>query len=115
MATKSFAKAPKPSMNRPSPEAIAQFERGGLGTDQKAPASSEKGRVVEASAPSKRPTPIKKAVQKVEAAEPTKRLSVDISESLHRRFKVACVTNGVNMGAEIQRFLEKRTAQLESN
>jgi hypothetical protein len=46
-------------------------------------------------------------------AEPMKRLSIDMPESLHWRFKVACVTAKKLMVEEVLAFIERRTAELE--
>jgi len=42
-------------------------------------------------------------------AEPVKmkRLTIDVSEELHRRIKSGCATNGVKMADEIRALLEK--------
>ena len=37
-----------------------------------------------------------------------KRLTIDISESLHRKIKVDCAERGVKMSDEIRNLLEKR-------
>ena len=42
------------------------------------------------------------------AGEPTKRLTIDLPESLHRRVKVGCAMEGTNIAAEVRRFLEER-------
>ena len=40
--------------------------------------------------------------------EPTKRLTIDLPESLHRRVKVGCAMEGTSVAAEVRTFLEKR-------
>ena len=45
--------------------------------------------------------------------EPTKRLSIDVPESLHTRFKVACAKSQIKMAPEIIAFMERRIAELE--
>ncbi|MDE0421288.1 MAG: hypothetical protein OXK76_10455 [Gammaproteobacteria bacterium] len=45
--------------------------------------------------------------------EPTKRLSLNLPESLHTRFKTACSATNRKMGNEIQRFVERRTEEIE--
>jgi len=50
---------------------------------------------------------------KVEKAEPTRRLSIDLPESLHRRFKTACSKTDKKMLAEVTHFIKRRTAELE--
>jgi hypothetical protein len=67
---------------RPSPkpkpltaEVISAFERGGAGQDAQTHISPK----VDIEKPAR-----------VEKAEPTRRLSIDLPESLHRRFKTVC-------------------------
>jgi hypothetical protein len=86
MSPKTFASAPKPTA-----DAIATYERRGLGHDTQ---------------PHK-PT-------KVGTGEPTKRLSIDMPASLHLRLKVACARHGLSMVGEAIAFFERRTAELES-
>ena len=47
--------------------------------------------------------------------EPMKRISIDVPESLHTRFKVACAKARAKMAPEIIAFLEKRVEELERN
>lgn len=44
--------------------------------------------------------------------EPTKRLTLDIPESLHRAIKVSCAGRGTKMTEEIRVLLEAHYAQL---
>jgi hypothetical protein len=44
--------------------------------------------------------------------EPTKRLTLDIPESLHRAIKVSCAGRGTKMAEEIRVLLEAHYAQL---
>lgn len=46
-------------------------------------------------------------------AEKTKRLSVDIANSTHLRFKTACSATGRKMTREIEEFILRRTKELE--
>lgn len=46
------------------------------------------------------------------ASEPIKRLSIDMLESLHRRFQLACIAADKVMADEILDFIERRTAEL---
>jgi len=39
--------------------------------------------------------------------EAMKRLTIDVSESLHRRIKVQCATRGIKIADEIRALLEK--------
>ena len=41
-------------------------------------------------------------------AEKMKRLTIDVSESLHRRIKSTCANEGVKMADEIRKLLESR-------
>jgi hypothetical protein len=45
--------------------------------------------------------------------EPTRRLSIDLPESLHRRFKTACSKTDKKMLAEVADFIRRRTEELE--
>ena len=46
--------------------------------------------------------------------EPTRRVSIDVPESLHTRFKVACAKSRAKMAPEIIAFIEKRVLELEN-
>ena len=86
--TKTFTQAPKP---RPlSPDVIAAFERGGAGQDTQTHIPS-----------------------KVGMEEPTRRLSLDVPVSWHRRFKTACSKCDKKMVAEVLDFIKRRTLELE--
>jgi hypothetical protein len=89
MSKKTFSTAPKPK--QPTDNEILAFERGGAGHDTKTSQDT-------------RP----KAND-----EPTKRLSIDLPVSAHKRFKMACAANDKAMTTEILKFIEKRTTQLE--
>ncbi len=93
MGTKTFSTAPKPK--QPTDDQIAAFEKGGAGHDNGTVASSRRER--------KAPSP-----------EATKRLSLDVPESKHRRFKTACSATGHKMVQEIEAFIDSRTAELEA-
>lgn len=95
MSKKTFTAAPKPK--QPTADAIDAFEQGGAGHDQ-TPARAAPA----AAMPPEKP------------AEPTKRLSLDLPASTHRRFKTACSATGRKMVSEIQEFIEQRIAELES-
>lgn len=45
--------------------------------------------------------------------EPTARLSLDIPQSLHTRYKAACARSRLKMAGDITAFIERRTAELE--
>lgn len=89
MPKKSFTTAPKPKV--PTSETIDAYVRGGAGHDTVS-----------------RQT----ALQKPQEG-PTKRLSLDMPEDMHRRFKAACAATGRKMAAELLAFIEARTAELE--
>lgn len=88
MSKKTFSAAPKPKQL--TDNQILAFEQGGAGHDTKLP-----GR------------------QKSTPVEATKRLSLDLPESTHTRFKTACSATGRKMVSEVQTFIEKRTKELE--
>lgn len=99
MSNKSFAQAPKPKPL--SADVIEAFERRGAGQDTQTHIS---------------PKPEKREPAKVVAEEePTRRLSIDLPESLHRRFKTACSKRDKKMIAEVTKFIERRTAELEKD
>lgn len=90
MSKKTFSEAPKPKSL--SEDQILAYEKSGAGHDtlREAPKVSAKA-----------------------TTEPTKRLSLDIPESLHRRFKTACSATDRKMGSELQSYIERRTDELE--
>lgn len=90
MAKKNFQSAPKPKSSV-SPEAIEAFEKGGAGHD----------------------TPAKVVKPANAPQEPTKRLSIDLPETMHLRFKTACSATRRKMTQEIEAFISGRTEELE--
>ena len=132
--SKTFAQAPKPKPL--SDSVITAFERRGVGQDSRThvvldvgmgdttnveggestiPAAAEApnvGRmeptIVGTLEPSKvvlgKPTNVE---------EPTRRLSIDLPQSWHRRFKTACSKADKKMIAEVTDFIKRRTVQLE--
>ncbi|HCP82701.1 MAG TPA: hypothetical protein DIT67_14445 [Octadecabacter sp.] len=88
MSKKTFSAAPKPKQL--TDDQILAFEQGGAGHDTSSPAKSK-------------PVPV----------EATKRLSLDLPESMHTRFKTACSATGRKMVSEVQAFIEQRTKELE--
>lgn len=88
MSKKTFSAAPQPK--RPTDDQILAFEQGGAGHDKAA-----------------------KLAEKV-INEPSKRLSLDLPESMHTRFKTACSATGRKMVAELQSYIEQRTQELEA-
>ena len=93
MAQKNFATAPRPA-KQPTDEQIAAFERGGTGHDKHRQRASKPP-----AAPAK--------------TEPTRRLSLDLPQSLHTRFKTACSATRRKMVNELQTFIATRTKELE--
>ena len=47
-------------------------------------------------------------------AEPTRRLSIDLPESWHRRFKIVCTKTDRKMIEEVTGFIKRRTVELET-
>jgi hypothetical protein len=94
MNKKTFQTAPRPKP-QPTADEIAAFERSGSGHDA---AVQNVGS----------PKPAN-----VANAEPTKRLSLDVPQSMHVRFKTACSATGRKMVGEVMTFIERRTAELE--
>jgi len=47
-------------------------------------------------------------------AERTRRLSIDLPESWHRRFKIACTRADKKMIEEVTEFIKQRTVDLEN-
>ena len=92
MSKKTFTAAPRP--RQLTAEEIEAFERSGVGHDRQA-------------APAASPPPF------AAPAEPSKRLSLDLPASVHRRFKTACSATGRKMVGELQQLIERRTAELE--
>ena len=89
MAKKKFSAAPKPS-SQLSQADIAAFEQGGVGQDKK-PQN-----------------------HKTTNVGTTKRLSIELSEETHTRFKVVCSANGLKMTKEVENFILARCDELES-
>ena len=87
--SKTFAQAPKPKIL--TDESISAFERGGTGQDTQTHITT-----------------------KVVKNEPVRRLSIDLPESLHRRFKMACIKTDKKMLTEVTDFIKRRTVELEN-
>jgi predicted DNA-binding protein with PD1-like motif len=116
---KTFTKAPTPG----SLEAIEAYERGGLGHDTTKPQTHIHTMVSDHDTTepqthihtnvADRDTTKPQAHIPTKVVETTKRLSIDMPASLHRRFKVACTTADKVMVGEVLAFIEQRTAELE--
>jgi hypothetical protein len=103
---KSFTQAPKPKP--PTDDAIAAFERDGIGQDKCQPIATNGQSHIPSNVGNKETT-------NEELAEPIRRLSIDIPACLHRRFKTACSKNDKRMQTEVESFIVERTAELEKN
>lgn len=101
MSKKSFTAAPRPNQ-QPSPEDIAAYEQGGAGHDSDTPTT-----------PPEKDTAKTGAGSNAVEDEPTKRLSLDLPASVHKRFKTACSATDRKMTDEVVRYIQKRTEQLE--
>ena len=109
MSKKTFTAAPKPK--QPTAEQITAFEQGGAGHDTPKNARIQEPENVQTPKPEKSGTQERKNVRN--AAEPIKKLGLDIPVGSHSRFKAACSAMGLKMTAEILDFIERRTAELE--
>ncbi len=97
---KSFKNAPKPTSGQLAPELLAFAS----GEDVEQP-ETRRSRVTDAR---------KYMVQKMkEEREATSRLSIDLPESLHRRYKAVLASNGLKMRSELVAFIELRVQELE--
>jgi hypothetical protein len=112
MSKKTFSTAPKPKNKQLSPEAISAFEQGGAGHDTAAAATKKTGSAGQGRAVAKTRKPAPSATISVDT--PKKRLSLDLPENIHQRFKTACSATSRKMTLEVQEFIERRTAELEA-
>jgi len=102
MVKKNFQNAPKPQEKKqPTPEQIAAFEQGGAGHDEKPQNHITVNEVSVAND--------KTSAQNVIL----KRLSVDMPEDDHTRFKTACSKTKRKMTTELLNFIRIRTVELE--
>jgi hypothetical protein len=104
--SKSFTQAPKPKPL--TVEVIRAFEREGTGQDNSKPVVAPENTHIPSNVGNGDTT-------KVVNKEPTSRMSIDIAESLHIRFKVACAKKKKKMQNEIAKFIERRTSELEKD
>jgi hypothetical protein len=110
--SKSFSQAPKPPQL--TADVISAFERSGAGQDNRGrlppnvetrePTNGEMGQTPDAGLG---------VSTKPGKAEPTRRLSIDLPESWHRRFKTACTRADKKMIDEVTEFIKRRTLELE--
>jgi hypothetical protein len=134
--SKSFSQAPKPQQL--TAEVISAFERRGAGQDTRALIPSivenreptnvgDAAEVVESAQTTNvergEPTNTGKVKTtkaglgistKEGPAERTRRLSIDLPESWHRRFKIACTRADKKMIDEVTDFIKRRTTELEN-
>lgn len=87
---KSFKAAPKAMP--PSEAAIDAFVQSGTGKDTRKNSNTEPQIAVK--------------------EEKQKRLTVDMPEALHTRYKIACTRNGLKMNDDIRQFIERRCTEL---
>lgn len=131
MTKKSFTETQKPA-RPPSPEEIAAFEDTGRAarheTQVSAKAETQKHVEHEVSEPGITEitgalnTPSQKdgnaegqvhGNAETQSAEPKVRLTIDLPESTHTRFKAACAITRRKMVEEVRHFIERRTTELE--
>ena len=133
--SKSFSQAPKPLPL--TAEVISAFERTGAGQDTRGRAAPMVGNqeptnvgrdgntLVTQTLNVKRlaPTNVETGetanirvgvTTKLVKAEPTRRLSIDLPESWHRRFKIACTHADKKMIDEVTDFIKRRTLEIEA-
>ena len=133
--TKSFSQAPKPPLL--TAEVISAFERTGAGQDTRGRAAPMVGNQeptnvggdgntlatqrlnVKRLAPTYVETGESANTRlgvttKPVKAEPTRRLSIDLPESWHRRFKIACTRADKKMIDEVTEFIKRRTLEIEA-
>jgi hypothetical protein len=134
--SKSFSQAPKPPQL--TAEVISAFELRGAGQDTRARIppiveSREPTNVgaSEAAGSSRQTTNVERGEPTSVAnakttktglgvatndatAERTRRLSIDLPESWHRRFKIACTRADKKMVEEVTEFIKRRTVELEN-
>ena len=134
--SKSFSQAPKPPQL--TADIISAFERRGAGQDTRARIPpivegrepTNVGDAAEALGSDQKTTNVETGsptnVGMVQATntglgiatkegvtERTRRLSIDLPESWHRRFKIACTRADKKMVDEVTDFIKRRTAELE--
>jgi len=139
MSTKSFTEAKKPG-RQPTAEEIAAFEKTGraMARQRKITAKAERRerrntekREAENTGSRERGNPeLQKgdsvvsqecgntennisADTETQIAEAMVRLTIDLPEGVHTRFKAACARNRRKMVEEVRGFIERRTSELE--
>ena len=111
--SKNFTQAPK--ARSPSDEAIVAFERGGAGQDTRSNKPTFQGNMEPAAASVAASTDNGATKSSETIKEPLRRLSVDLPESLHRRFKTACSRTDRVMLVEVTEMIRRRVEELEGS
>lgn len=132
--TKTFADMKKP-VRQPTPEQIAAFEETGRAltpakTETRKPSNTEirepvetvlhghgrralQGSTIADSQSSVKAETRKTATTETRISGPIARLTIDLAEADHTRFKVACAMTKRKMVEEVRGFIEQRTVELE--
>jgi hypothetical protein len=119
--SKSFSQAPKPPQL--TADVITAFERRGAGQDTRAHIpplvesreTTNVGTDLQTTAERVKVTnPGLGVTTKEDPAERTRRLSIDLPESWHRRFKIACTKIDKKMIDEVTELIKRRTVELEN-
>lgn len=143
-STKTFADLKKP-VRQPTPEQIAAFEETGraspsVNTETRKAANAESREHGDAETripaeaesrehgnpPSQKPAdtdsqiaakpePRKSVDTETRVSGPVVRLTIDLSEPAHTRFKTACAMTKRKMVDEVRAFIERRTVELEED
>jgi len=132
MSKKTFASAPKPP-RQPSAEEIESFETSGrppssVNTETRKPSHTplqisadaetrDQGNTlirVPAETGTQESGNTESQVPVIPAEEPIVRLTIDLPESAHARFKAVCAATRRKMVQEVRLFIERRTCELES-
>ncbi len=104
--SKNFTHAPKPKPL--TPDIISAFERSGTGQDNRHTVPTNEHSHIPSNVGNKEAT-------NDTIKEPTRRLSIDLPASLHRRFKTACSKKDKHMQTEVEKFIIRRTTELEKD
>jgi hypothetical protein len=130
--SKSFSQAPKPPQL--TADVITAFERRGAGQDTRAhiPPLVESRETTNVGTDADlqttnvergEPTAVERVkvtnqglgvTTKEDPAERTRRLSIDLPESWHRRFKIACTKIDKKMIDEVTELIKRRTVEFEN-
>ena len=121
--SKSFSQAPKPLPL--SAEVISAFERAGAGQDTRGrvppivgnrePTNVGSGDALATNVEMGKTADVGVGVATKPKTERTRRLSIDLPESWHRRFKIACTRADKKMIDEVTELIRRRTVELEQD